>query len=93
MKKDFTLDVVADNSFSILNRIVNVLNRRRIRIKKLVAYENEDDHRTGGASVILYTTPEMIEKIKQQMEKLVEVYQASYWEGSEVPAPQRVLES
>jgi (p)ppGpp synthase/HD superfamily hydrolase len=43
MKQDFTLEIAADNNFSILNRIVNVLNRRRVRIKKLMAHENEDD--------------------------------------------------
>lgn len=83
MKQDFTLDITADNNFSVLNRIVNVLNRRRIRIKKLVAYENHDDFRTGGATVLVYTTPELIEKVKQQMEKQVEVYSATYREGSE----------
>lgn len=33
MKQDYTLELVAENNFSILNRIVNVLNRRRVRIK------------------------------------------------------------
>jgi len=81
MKKDFTLEIAADNNFSILNRIVNVLNRRRVRIKKLVAHENEDDFRRGGAVLLLHTTEETMLKLKLQMEKLIEVEDAHYAEG------------
>ena len=84
MKKEFTIEVLADNNFSILNRIINVLNRRRVRIKKLIAHENEDDFRKGGATLLLYTTAEMIEKVKHQLEKLIEVESARYYEGSKL---------
>ena len=81
MKQEFTLAVAADNSFSILNRIVNVLNRRRVRIKKLVAQENDDDIYRGDAILLLYTTGEVMEKLKHHLEKLVEVEYANYYEG------------
>lgn len=82
MKQDYTLELVAENNFSILNRIVNVLNRRRVRIKKLMAHENENDFRKGGAVLLLHTTPDQMEKIKHQLEKLIEVEYANYTEGS-----------
>ena len=82
MKKDFTIEVLAENNFSILNRIINVLNRRRVRIKKLIAHEDEEDFRKGGATLLLHTTPEMIEKVRHQLEKLIEVESATYYEGS-----------
>jgi acetolactate synthase small subunit len=82
MKQEFTLEISADNNFSILNRIVNVLNRRRVRIKKLIAHENDDDFTRGGAILLIYTTGDMIEKVKHQLEKLIEVEQANYYEGS-----------
>lgn len=82
MKQEYTLEIAADNSFSILNRIVNVLNRRRVRIKKMFAHENEDDFRRGGAILLLYTTADMMEKVKHQIEKLIEVETATYTEGS-----------
>lgn len=82
MKKDFTLEILSDNNFSVLNRIVNVLNRRRVRIKKLIAHENEDDFRRGGAILLLHTTDDLMEKIKHQLEKLIEVEHAHYYEGS-----------
>ncbi len=84
MKKEFTIEVRSDNNFSILNRIINVLNRRRVRIKKLAAHENDDDFRKGGATLLLYTTPEMVEKVRLQLEKLIEVESAIYQEGSEL---------
>jgi len=83
MKQDFTLEIASDNNFSILNRIVNVLNRRRVRIKKLIAHENEDDFRKGGAVLLLHTTPDLMEKVKHQLEKLIEVEYANYYSGSE----------
>mgnify|MGYP003576250631 CR=1 FL=1 len=84
MKQNFTLQITADNNFSILNRIVNVLNRRRVRIKKLIAHENEEDFMKGDAILLVYTTSDMMEKVKHQLEKLIEVEQAEYFAGSEV---------
>jgi len=83
MKQDFTLEIAAENNFSILNRIVNVLNRRRVRIKKLIAHEIAEDFHKGGATLLLFTTPEMMEKVKHQMEKLIEVEYANYYSGHE----------
>lgn len=82
MRTDFIIEVLADNNFSVLNRMINVLNRRRVRIKKLIAHENEEDIHKGGATMLLHTTPEMVEKVKQQLEKLIEVESAIYYEGS-----------
>lgn len=84
MKQNFTLEIHSDNNFSILNRIVNVLNRRRVRIKKLIAHENEEDFTKGGAILLVYTTSDMMEKVIHQLEKLIEVEQASYYPGSEL---------
>lgn len=84
LKQEFTLEIAADNNFSILNRIVNVLNRRRVRIKRLLANEHEGDFRRGGAVLLLYTTADMIEKVKHQLEKLIEVESVVYAEGSDL---------
>lgn len=81
MKQDFTMELSADNNFSVLNRIINILNRRRVRVKKLMAHENEDDFRRGGIIMLLYTTPDMIQKVKVQLEKLIEVDSVSYQES------------
>lgn len=82
MKQDFTLEIHSDNNFSVLNRIVNILNRRRVRIKKLIAHEDQDDFKQGVAVLLLHTTEDMMEKVKHQLEKLIEVESAIYYEGS-----------
>jgi hypothetical protein len=53
-----------------------------VRIKKLTAHENDDDFRKGGATLLLYTTDEMVEKVRLQLEKLIEVESTTYCEGS-----------
>jgi acetolactate synthase small subunit len=82
MKQEFTIELSADNNFSVLNRIINILNRRRVRIKKLMAHENENDFRKGGVIMLLFTTPELIEKVITQLEKLIEVDGVKVTEGS-----------
>lgn len=84
MKQDFTIELSADNNFSVLNRIINVLNRRRVRIKKLVAHENEPDFRRGVVFLLVYTTHDMVEKIRVQLEKLIEVEYVTYRDGNTV---------
>ncbi len=86
MKKEYTIEITSENNFSVLNRIINILNRRRVRIKKLFAHEDEHDFRKGGATILVYTTPELIEKVKHQLEKLIEVESANYFEGSNMYA-------
>jgi acetolactate synthase small subunit len=82
MKHDFTMELSADNNFSVLNRIINILNRRRVRIKKLVAHEDTENFRKGGVTMLLHTSPDMAEKVKVQLEKLIEVEEVTYQEGN-----------
>lgn len=82
MKQDYTLELAADNNFSVLNRIINILNRRRVRIKKLMAHENENDFRRGGVIMLLFTTPDLIEKVTVQLEKLIEVDSVKVYQGN-----------
>lgn len=81
MKKDYTLELESDNNFSVLNRIINILNRRRVRIRKMMAHEMENDFRRGGVIMILHTTPDMMDRVKDQLEKLIEVDKVAYYEG------------
>jgi acetolactate synthase regulatory subunit len=82
MKLDFTLELTADNNFSVLNRIINILNRRRVRIKKMMAHENENDFRRGGVIMLLFTTPDLMDKVVTQLEKLIEVDSVKVYQGN-----------
>lgn len=81
MNKDFTLDVFADNGFNILNRMINICNRRRVRIKSLTAFEYEENFHKGAASFVLYTCLDMAYKVQQQIDKLIEVEKTTLSEG------------
>jgi acetolactate synthase small subunit len=78
IKQDFTLEIHSDNNFSVINRIVNILNRRRVRIKKLLAHEDAHDFHRGLAVLLVHSTDDMMEKVKHQLEKLIEVDQVLY---------------
>jgi acetolactate synthase regulatory subunit len=82
MKQDFTVELTADNNFSVLNRIINILNRRRVRIKKMMVHENENDIRRGGLIMILFTSPDLMEKVVAQLEKLIEVDSVNVYQGN-----------
>ncbi|MEO6131351.1 MAG: hypothetical protein ABIQ02_05855 [Saprospiraceae bacterium] len=82
MNKDFTLEVFSDNGFNILNRMINICNRRRVRIKNLYAREFEENLHKGAASFVLHTTPDMAQKVKLQVEKLIEVEKTKLTEGT-----------
>lgn len=86
MKHDITMELTAENNFSVLNRIINILNRRRVRIKKLVAHEDENNFRQGGITMLLHTSHDMAEKVKVQLEKLIEVEEVSYRAGHSISA-------
>jgi acetolactate synthase small subunit len=73
MKKEFTLEVYAENGFSVLNRLINIFNRRRIRIKSIFAAEMEENYKNGIARFVLHTTEEKLELARPQLEKLIEV--------------------
>ena len=81
MNRDFTLDVFSDNGFNILNRMLNICNRRRVRIKSLTAFEFEDDIYKGAAYFVLHTSHEMAYKVQQQIDKLIEVERTTLIEG------------
>ena len=83
MTQDFTLDVFSDNGFNILNRMINICNRRRVRIKSLNAFEFEDDPRKGAACFVLHTTFDMAFKVQLQIEKLIEVERTNLEEAKD----------
>lgn len=83
MTSDFRLDVYSDNGFNILNRMINICNRRRVRIKSLTAFEFEENVYRGAACFVLHTTFDMAYKVQQQIDKLIEVEKSSLIEGDD----------
>lgn len=78
MKQDFQFVLFADNNFSVLNRILNILNRRRVRIRSLEAREDSNNIHRGSVFMVIHTHAELAEKVSLQLEKLIEVEAVSY---------------
>jgi acetolactate synthase small subunit len=48
----------------------------------MMAHENENDFRRGGVIMLLHTTDDMMDRVKDQLEKLIEVDKVVSYEGS-----------
>jgi len=66
-------EIRVENSPTILSKIVQVIKRRRINIKRLLAYEEKDDRSLAKIEIILETDAEKARLIKTQLVKLVDV--------------------
>jgi len=72
MQQEYTISLFTENHIGILGQITIILTRRQINIDSITASESA----VKGASlltIVVKTTPEMIQKVARQMEKLVEV--------------------
>jgi acetolactate synthase I/III small subunit len=72
MKQEFTISVFTEDHIGILGQITIILTRRQINIDSITASESA----VKGAqllTIVVKTTPEMIQKVARQMEKLIDV--------------------
>jgi len=72
MKQEFTISLFTEDHIGILGQITIILTRRQINIDSITASESA----VKGAqllTIVVKTTPEMIQKVARQMEKLVDV--------------------
>jgi len=83
MIQPFTLSVFTENRVGLLNRISGILTRRHINIESFTASETEikDVYRF---TIVVKTTREQVDKLRTQMEKLVEVLKAFVHTDDEV---------
>jgi len=74
-KKTFTISAFSENHIGLLNRITIIFTRRRVNIDSLTV--------SGSAipgihkfTIVVHDTPEKVEQVVSQIEKLVEVLKA-----------------
>jgi acetolactate synthase-1/3 small subunit len=74
-KKTFTISAFSENHIGLLNRITIIFTRRQVNIESLTV--------SGSAipgihkfTIVVHDTPEKVEKVVAQIEKLVEVLRA-----------------
>lgn len=72
MKQEFTISLFTEDHIGILNKISIILTRRQINIESITASESA----VRGIQIltlVVRTTPEMVQKVARQMQKVVDV--------------------
>ncbi|NSW95096.1 MAG: acetolactate synthase small subunit, partial [Bacteroidales bacterium] len=72
MKQEFTISLFTEDNIGILNKISIILTRRQINIESITASESA----VRGIQIltlVVRTTPEMVQKVARQIQKVVDV--------------------
>lgn len=83
MIQEFTISAFSENHIGLLNRITIIFTRRHVNIESLTVSESA----IAGIhkfTIVVKATREKVEKVVKQIEKLVEVLKAFYYEESEI---------
>ena len=83
MKQEYTISLFTENNIGILSRITLILTRRQINIESITASESA----VSGVqmlTMVVRTTPDMVDKVARQIEKLVDVIKVFVHTSSEI---------
>ncbi len=86
MKKDikkYTISVYSENLSGLLGKIAQIFTRRKINIDSLTTSDSEVQgiHRF---TIVIHEKRETVKKVVQQIEKVIEVFVAFYYEEEEI---------
>ena len=82
-KEQYTIVVFTENKIGLLNHVTIVFTRRKINIESLTVSESEIKG-IHSFTIVINSTKEAVEKIVGQLERLVEVMKAFYYENDEL---------
>jgi len=83
MKKEFTISIFSENDIGLLNEVTIVFSRRKINIESLTVSESE----VKGVyrfTIVAFIDEARIENIVRQLEKIIGVFKALYFEANEI---------
>lgn len=83
MEQEYTISAFSENSIGLLNRITIIFTRRHVNIESLTVSESSIKG-VHKFTIVVNTTPEQIEKVTKQIDKLVEVLKAYYHTNDEI---------
>jgi acetolactate synthase-1/3 small subunit len=89
-EKQYTVVVFTENKVGLLNRITIVFTRRHLNIDSLTTSESEIKG-IYRYTIVTRTTPKMMKKAADQIEKLTEVLRAFYYEQEDVVSQELAL--
>lgn len=88
--KKYTISVYSENIAGLLGRIAQIFTRRKINIDSLTTSDSEIKgiHRF---TIVIHESPETVRKLVQQIEKIIDVFVAFYYEEDEIIAQEIAL--
>ena len=81
--KEYTITVFSENNIGLLNEVTIVFSRRKINIESLTVSESE----VKGVSrytIVAYMDESKVENVVLQIEKIIGVFKALYFEAEEI---------
>uniref|UniRef100_UPI00356520F0 acetolactate synthase small subunit n=1 Tax=Ancylomarina sp. TaxID=1970196 RepID=UPI00356520F0 len=81
--KEYTISVFSENNIGLLNEVTIVFSRRKINIESLTVSESE----VKGVSrytIVAYMDESKVENVVLQIEKIIGVFKAHYFEAEEI---------
>src|SRR6187431_1109737 len=86
-----TLSVLVDNEPGVLARVIGLFSGRGYNIDSLTVSETEHEKHLSRITIVTSGTPMVIEQIRHQLERLVQVQRVVDLSESERPAIEREL--
>src|SRR5690606_22773977 len=90
MKQEFTISLFSESHIGILSRITLILSRRQINIESITASESAVPG-VQMLTMVVRTTPEMVQKVARQVEKVVDVLKVFVHTSSEIICQEMAL--
>lgn len=88
--KQYTITAFTENHIGLLNKITIVFTRRKINIESLTVSESQIKG-IHSFTIVVNSTQETVEKVVNQIDKLVEVIKAFYYEEEQLIAQELAL--
>lgn len=88
--KQYTIAVFTENHIGLLNKITIVFTRRKINIESLTVSESQVEG-IHSFTIVVNTTQAQVKKTVAQIDKLVEVIKAFYYEDDQIHAQEIAL--
>jgi acetolactate synthase-1/3 small subunit len=83
MKQEFTISLFTEDHIGIMSQITIILTRRQINIESITASESAVKG-VQMLTLVVSTTPEMVQKVARQMQKLVDVLKVFVHSSDEI---------
>lgn len=89
-KRTYTITAFTENHIGLLNKITIVFTRRKINIESLTVSESQIKG-IHSFTIVVICTKSLVEKVVNQIDKLVEVIKAFYYEEDQLTAQELAL--